>query len=95
MNPNTGGQLGGGESNGAGLAFNWTPTENVSVYWNNTYSRDEFAPQAVALISANTLRSVLADGTLIADGNPTRSMIRGPVAAQRRRLAAMTIVCGP
>lgn len=70
VNPNTGGQLGGGESNGAGLAFNWTPTENVSVYWNNTYSRDEFAPQAVALISANTLRSVLADGTLIADGNP-------------------------
>jgi iron complex outermembrane receptor protein len=70
VNPNTGGDLGGGDSDGVGLAFNWTPTADVGVYWNNTYSQDEYAPQAVVLVKANTFRVLRADGTLIADGNP-------------------------
>lgn len=70
-NPNTGGKLGGGESQGVGIAFNWTPTENFSAYWNTTYSDDQFAPQAIALVEANVFRVVKADGTLIPDAMPS------------------------
>ena len=70
VNPNTGGDLGGGESNGVGFALNWTPSDNFSAYWNNTYSDEEYAPQAVAFVEANTFRILLGDGTLIPNGNP-------------------------
>ncbi|NND53420.1 MAG: TonB-dependent receptor plug domain-containing protein, partial [Gammaproteobacteria bacterium] len=35
-NPNTGGDLGGGESDGIGVSFEWTPSDSFSAYWNNT-----------------------------------------------------------
>jgi iron complex outermembrane receptor protein len=73
-NPNTGDDVGGGDSKGGSLGFEWTPTDNVSVYWNNTYSDDEYDPQAVAAIKANAFRVAQNDGndniTLIQNGNP-------------------------
>ena len=81
-NPNTGGKLGGGESAGATLGLNWTPTDNVSAYWNTSYYEDEFAPQAVAFVEANAFRVVQnigTNGVLIPDGmpNPASSPITG------------------
>ena len=62
-NPNTGGRLGGGESNGFGFSFNWTPTDEFSAYWNNTYSNDSFAPNAIAAVQANQFRILKGDGS--------------------------------
>ena len=59
--------VGGGESNGVGFSLNWEPSDTFSAYLNTTYSKDEFDPQAVALIRADTLRALDADGNLIAD----------------------------
>ena len=81
-NPNTGGKLGGGESKGIGLALNWTPSDTFSAYWNTTYSDDEFAPQAVVLLTPNTFRivqNVGTDGTLIPSSTPVP--INNPASA--------------
>lgn len=69
-NPNTGGNVGGGESNGLALGLNWTPTDDFSAYLNTTYSRDEFDPAAIVLVRANAFRILKADGTYITDQTP-------------------------
>ncbi|MDP6436099.1 MAG: TonB-dependent receptor [Gammaproteobacteria bacterium] len=73
-NPNTDQYVGGGESRGGALAFEWLAADNVSVYWNTTYSDDDFEPQAIAAIKPNKFRVALNDGadniTLIEDGDP-------------------------
>jgi outer membrane receptor protein involved in Fe transport len=61
-NPNNGDELGGGDSNGGAIALNWTPGDNFSAFWNNTYSVDRFDPQAVVLVPADTLRVLLQTG---------------------------------
>lgn len=53
-----GDDVGGGESDGIGFSLNWTPSDDFSAYWNTTYSNDEFDPQAVVLVRADTLRGV-------------------------------------
>ncbi|MBT8422106.1 MAG: TonB-dependent receptor [Gammaproteobacteria bacterium] len=81
-NPNTGGDLGGGESDGIGVSFEWAPSDSFSAYWNNTYTDDEFAPSAVALVTADTFRvlqNIGASGNLIPDGMP--SPINDPASA--------------
>jgi iron complex outermembrane receptor protein len=49
-NPNTGDELGTGESNGGSLALEWTPTENFSAYIRGEYSSDEYSPRAEAFV---------------------------------------------
>jgi outer membrane receptor protein involved in Fe transport len=81
-NPNTNGKLGGGDSKGIGFGLNWTPSDRLGVYWNTTYSEDEFAPQAVALVTANTFRIVQnigSDGVLIPNSIP--DPINSPASA--------------
>lgn len=67
-NPNTDQYVGGGQSRGGSFAFEWMPSDDVNVYWQTTYSDDEFEPQAVAAIKNNALRILLDDGTVIEDG---------------------------
>lgn len=81
-NPNTGGKLGGGESDGIAFSLNWTPSENFSAYWNTSYTEDKFAPQAVALVTANTFRilqNIGENGILIPDSLP--NPLNSPISA--------------
>ncbi|WGL16834.1 TonB-dependent receptor [Microbulbifer bruguierae] len=46
-NPNTGGDLGGTESEGIATALFWTPTESFSAYWRGEYSEEHYSPRAI------------------------------------------------
>ena len=74
-NPNTGGDLASGDSDGIGLALEWTPSDEVSLYWNTTYTEDAYSPQAVALVQANEFIRVEDDGSergvLIRNADPS------------------------
>lgn len=49
-NPNTGSELGEGESNGGSLALQWTPTDAFSAYFRVEHSEEEYAPRAEAFV---------------------------------------------
>jgi outer membrane receptor protein involved in Fe transport len=61
-NPNTGGGLGASDSKGAGLSFEWKPTDNFTAYWNTTYSDQEDGPVPIVLIKPNAFRVLQNDG---------------------------------
>lgn len=72
-NKNTNEKVGGGESDGIGVSFEWKPNDSFTAYWDNTYSDDEFDPQAVALVRANTflvLQNIGPDGNLLPPQSP-------------------------
>jgi len=69
-NPNTGGEIGGGESSGLSVGLNWTPTDNFGAYLNTTYSQDEYNPASIVLVRANSFRILKDDGTYITDQTP-------------------------
>ena len=46
-NPNTGGDLGGSESEGIATALFWTPTESFSAYWRGEYSEESYSPRPI------------------------------------------------
>ena len=49
-NPNTGDELGSGDSDGASVALEWTPTDTFTAYIRAEHSEDEFAPRAEAFV---------------------------------------------
>ena len=55
-NPNTGGDLGAVDSDGVGVAFEWTPTDAVSAYWNTTFTESEASQSPIVLLTGNTFR---------------------------------------
>ena len=48
-NPNTGGDLGGIETDGVAIAFNYTPSDTFSAYLRGEFSEEHYTPRAVAL----------------------------------------------
>lgn len=49
-NPNTGDELGEGESSGGSLALEWTPTDRLTAYLRAEYSDEEYAPRAEGFV---------------------------------------------
>lgn len=89
-------EVGGGESNGVGFSLNWTPSDDLSIYWNSTYSDDEFDPQPVALVRANKLRKLDGTNNFALVPNATTcdnsideclSVVTGTLRAQERDLS--------
>ncbi len=68
-NPNTGEELGEGDSNGGSLALEWTPTESLAFYLRAEHSEDEFGPRAEAFTRSvseqfDPMVNFLATGTV-------------------------------
>jgi iron complex outermembrane receptor protein len=49
-NPNTGGDLGNGDSQGGSLALEWTPSEDFNAYLRVEHSEEKYAPRAEAFV---------------------------------------------
>ena len=49
-NPNTGDELGEGESNGGSLALEWTPNDQFTAYLRAEYSDEEYSPRAETFV---------------------------------------------
>lgn len=49
-NPNTGSELGEGDSDGGSLALEWRPNERFSAYIRGEYSTEEYGPRAEAFV---------------------------------------------